>query len=99
MSWGSVQSECSQFPQLPVIVRLTLIEDTHMKKSLLLASLFAAVAMAACGQKEETAPTAPAATPAPAPAPMPAPATPPAADTTAAPAADAASAPASAASQ
>jgi hypothetical protein len=87
---------------LPVIVRLTLIEDTHMKKSLLLASLFAAVAMTACGQKEEAAPVAPAATPAPAPAPEPAPATAPAADAAASAAdsaASAADAAASAASQ
>jgi hypothetical protein len=32
-----------------------LFEDTSMKKSLLLASLIAAIALAACGKKEETA--------------------------------------------
>jgi hypothetical protein len=41
-----------------------------MNKSLLMAALVAAVALAACGKKEEAAPTAPTvATPAPAPAP------------------------------
>ena len=44
---------------------------THMNKSLLLASLVAAVALAACGKKEEA--PAPAPAPAAAPAPMPAP--------------------------
>jgi nitrous oxide reductase accessory protein NosL len=51
-----------------------------MNKSLLMAALVAAVALAACGKKEEAAPTAPTvATPAPAPAPAPAEAASPAA--------------------
>jgi hypothetical protein len=42
-----------------------------MNKSLLMAALVAAVALTACGKKEEAAPaTAPVATPAPAPDPM-----------------------------
>ncbi len=60
-----------------------------MKKTLVLASLFAVIGLAACGKKE--APPAPAAAPAPAPAAAPAV---PASD-----AAPAASAPASAASK
>ncbi|GMV47357.1 MAG: hypothetical protein AMXMBFR66_27550 [Pseudomonadota bacterium] len=66
-----------------------------MNKSLVLASLVAAVALAACGKKEEPAPA-----PAPAAAPAPAPAAAPASEAASA-AGDAASAaaPASAASQ
>ena len=62
-----------------------------MNKSLVLATLVAAFALAACGKKEEAPAPAPAPAAAPAPAPEPAPA--------AASAAGAASAPASAASQ
>lgn len=43
----------------------------HMNKSLLVASLVAAVALSACGKKEEAPAPAPAAAPAPAPAPAP----------------------------
>ncbi|MFN7505615.1 hypothetical protein [Limnobacter sp.] len=71
-----------------------------MKNSILIASLFA-VALAACGKKEEAAPVEPAApavteqAPAAAPAPVePAPAAEPAAAEPAAPAADPAAAPA-----
>lgn len=45
-------------------------EDTEMNKSLLLASLVAAVALSACGKKEEPAAPAPAPAPAAAPAPV-----------------------------
>ena len=70
----------------PLITPKTPTED-RMKTSVLLASLVAAVALAACGKKEEAAAPAPAAKPAAAaPAPAPAPAA------SAAPAADAASA-------
>lgn len=68
----------------------------HMNKSLLLASLVAAVALSACGKKEEAPAPAPAPAAAPAPAPAPAPAA--AASDAAAPAA-AASAAAPAASK
>ena len=53
-------------PRLPVIVR-TLDLRTNMNKSLLMASLIAAFALAACGKKEEAPAPAPAAAPAPAP--------------------------------
>jgi hypothetical protein len=67
------------------------VSRIYMKKSLLLASLVAAAALAACGKKPEPAP-APAPAPAAAPAPAPAPAaSPAAAGASAAPAAPAAS--------
>ena len=79
-----------------------LIESTNMKKSLLIVSLLA-IALAACGKKEEAAPAASAVAPAPASAPAEAPAAAPApaaasdaaAASGAAPAASATAAPAS----
>lgn len=56
-----------QVSHLPVSVRLFLNEDKQMNKSLLMASLIAAMALAACGKKpDEVMPAAPEAASAPA---------------------------------
>jgi len=58
--------------ETPCISVSFIVSRTHMKHSILLASLIAVSALAACGKKEAAPAPAPAAAPAPAPAAAPA---------------------------